>query len=466
MTTADPEFLNTQLERGRALIGSERWRDADPVYSELMRVAPDNVSVRYDYATVKLGIGECETALEIFDALIRGGTDQAVTRFMRARAFLELGQIDKGIADLEDSWQRQPADYCLRALANAYWMQGDTDAFERVLDLSLEHPVLLGTATDMLRLAGHPQKVVETISAARSRGPVMTDAICVLAQALLDLDRPAEAEQASREGLAASPGNETLIASLITACLMSDKASEALEISQAMRQLEPDRQHWIAYEATAWRLLGDERYDSLVDLDRFVRPFELPVPPGYETINAFNAALLDALDRWQPYAAHPLNQTLRNGIQTTRELTEVDDPVIQAYFQALDQPIRAYMAEVGSGDEHPLTARNTGDYRFAGSWSVRLRGGGRHVNHVHPEGWISSAYYVAVPDDVDDEESRAGWIKFGEPPFECRPAAPPQKWVKPAAGTLVLFPSYLWHGTAPIFDTSERVTAPFDVVPA
>ncbi|MFQ5610187.1 MAG: putative 2OG-Fe(II) oxygenase, partial [Woeseiaceae bacterium] len=143
----------------------------------------------------------------------------------------------------------------------------------------------------------------------------------------------------------------------------------------------------------------------------------------------------------------------------------IDDPVISAYVDALDEPIRAYMQSVGTDDDHPLTSRNTGDYRIAGSWSVRLRGGGRHVNHVHPEGWISSAYYVSVPEDVDDDSLKADWIKFGEPPFECDPPAPPQKWIKPIAGTLVLFPSYLWHGTKPILDGSERVTAPFDAVP-
>jgi hypothetical protein len=124
------------------------------------------------------------------------------------------------------------------------------------------------------------------------------------------------------------------------------------------------------------------------------------------------------------------------------------------------------MKFVGAGDEHPLTARNTGEYRIAGSWSVRFHSAGRHVNHMHPEGWISSAYCVAVPDEVPDESGKAGWIKFGEPPFKSTPPTPPQKWVQPSAGLLVLFPSFLCHGTSPIKDDSVRVTAPFDVVPA
>ena len=87
------------------------------------------------------------------------------------------------------------------------------------------------------------------------------------------------------------------------------------------------------------------------------------------------------------------------------------------------------------------------------------------MNHVHPEGWISSSYYVAVPEETKSDNNRAGWIKFGEPPFDTSPPSPPEKWIGPEAGMLVLFPSFLWHGTEAIHDGSIRVTAPFDAVP-
>ena len=84
---------------------------------------------------------------------------------------------------------------------------------------------------------------------------------------------------------------------------------------------------------------------------------------------------------------------------------------------------------------------------------------------MHSEGWISSAYYVEVPREVEDRGERSGWIKFGEPKFEV-PGAKPEKFVQPAAGKLVLFPSYMWHGTIPIHGDEPRMTIAFDVVPA
>jgi hypothetical protein len=114
--------------------------------------------------------------------------------------------------------------------------------------------------------------------------------------------------------------------------------------------------------------------------------------------------------------------------------------------------------------QHPLGARRSGDYRVKGCWSVKLRAGGHHVNHLHPEGWLSSADYVALPPGLGEGDARAGWIKFGEPRLPL-PACGIERMVEPKVGRLVLFPSYMWHGTVP-FAAGERLTIAFDVVPA
>jgi hypothetical protein len=72
---------------------------------------------------------------------------------------------------------------------------------------------------------------------------------------------------------------------------------------------------------------------------------------------------------------------------------------------------------------------------------------------------------VSVPDEVADENSRSGWLKFGEPRYPA-PGALAERVVKPEAGLLVLFPSYMWHGTTPIHGPLPRTTIAFDAVPA
>ena len=464
--TIKPNFQQAATGLGRLLLDAKRWEDAAAIYGPLLAGSPQDPTVRYGYASVQLELGAAETAEAMFDALVSAGNDAPAFRFMRARARLELGRIDAALDDLRESYASGPSDVCLRVFAGALWMTEDKKGFGHLLASAAEHPELVVTAADLYRQGGQAAKAIEVLTAARVKSPLPADAWTVEATAWIDLNDATAAERAARECLAEDPHNRIVRGSLITALLMQGKADEALEFTIPMREAEPDDQHWIACEATALRILGSERYDQLVDLDRFVRPYELPVPDGFDDIEAFNHAFLEALDKWHLYKTHPLEQSLRDGSQTPRDLTTIDDPVIRAFVKALDQPIRQYMEAVGSGDDHPLTARNTGDYKITGSWSVKLHGGGWHVNHVHPEGWISSAYYVAVPEETTTSaDDKSGWIKFGEPPFETDPPTPPQKWICPKAGVLVLFPSFMWHGTVPIHDGSVRVTAPFDAVP-
>ena len=80
-------------------------------------------------------------------------------------------------------------------------------------------------------------------------------------------------------------------------------------------------------------------------------------------------------------------------------------------------------------------------------------------------GWISSSYYVQVPKEVEGSTTKNGWIQFGQPPTDISDMSP-EHVIEPKAGRLVLFPSYLWHGTLPITEDSPRLTLPFDIIPA
>jgi uncharacterized protein (TIGR02466 family) len=133
-------------------------------------------------------------------------------------------------------------------------------------------------------------------------------------------------------------------------------------------------------------------------------------------------------------------------------------------FKAFDAPLRAYLAHIGKGSD-PLRRRNRGSYRYNGGWSVRLRSAGYHTNHVHPRGWISSAFYVDLPEGMADGSTAEGCLAFGQPSLLTTPALQAQYEVRPAAGKLVLFPSYFWHGTLPFRSEQARLTVAFDVVP-
>jgi hypothetical protein len=93
-----------------------------------------------------------------------------------------------------------------------------------------------------------------------------------------------------------------------------------------------------------------------------------------------------------------------------------------------------------------------------------LRQQGHQAPHLHPSGWLSGVYYVALPQVGQGSED--GWIEFGIPPCELADETGlPRRRLQPRVGELTTFPSYLYHRTVPHAGSAPRISLAFDVVP-
>jgi len=222
----------------------------------------------------------------------------------------------------------------------------------------------------------------------------------------------------------------------------------------------------LAFRGLCWRLAGDRRAANINDYERFVKRYEIPVPAGYSDIRAFNRALVGALEPLhKAQAQHPLNQTLRGGTQTHGNLFERKIREVQQARASIEQCIHRYIEEMDDDLEHPFLSRKRERFRFSGSWSCRLGQQGFHTNHIHMEGWISPSYYVSPPDVDGEGDGHAGWIRFGETNINLGEREHIGKILQPKEGHLVLFPSYMFHGTVPFPSNEVRTTIAFDVMP-
>jgi hypothetical protein len=240
-------------------------------------------------------------------------------------------------------------------------------------------------------------------------------------------------------------------------------AEAAAKSASAALSKEPNDQHALAFLTTAWRLLGDPRYRRLCDYETMISAHEIETPRGWAHLGDYLDDLASALRELHVYRTHPLGQSLRGGSQTDRSLVVSENPVIQAFFSSVDRPILRHIAGLGAAED-PLRRRIASGYAIAGAWSAQLGPCGFHVNHVHQKGWLSSACHVDLPPAI--EEGHAGWLKFGEPGVPTSPALPPERFVKPVRGRLLLFPSYFWHGTVPFGGQTNRLSIAFDLTPS
>ena len=209
------------------------------------------------------------------------------------------------------------------------------------------------------------------------------------------------------------------------------------------------------YRALLWRLLGDPRWHWLEGDPRLIQTYDLSAELG--PIDQL-AELLRGLHRGH---GAPLDQSVRGGTQSDGNLLARAEPEIRQLRRALLAAAQDYVAQLPPPDAaHPMLLARRAPLNVAGSWSVRLAGQGFHTDHVHQQGWISSACYLVVPPD-DPAIPEGGWLAFGE----CRALLPQFEAFRteaPCVGKLVLFPSIMWHGTRP-FGTGERMTTAFDI---
>ncbi len=427
---------------------------------------PDSRVVRLERALLMEQQGQHAESLAEFESLARGARDSPQLLVHLARALRFAGRADEAGQQLEAALQRWPADLQLHGqLAQLRWQRGAGEASTQLLEEAIERlprePGLRLVAADHLRNAGFAAKALALLEGGLAQAPDSPALLTSIGVLLDDLGRPEEALHHLARAVAHAPDSAAARRNLVATLLRHGRAEEALRHTDQLLERAPDDQQLIAYRATALRLLGDSRYAQLHDYERLVRSYELRPPQRFGDIAQFNAAFALELSRLHRSERRPLAQSLRGGTQTERNLPR-DNPLVADFFAMLDAPIRDYLGRLRDGDSHPTDRRKSAGYRIAGSWSVQLNPGGFHINHVHPQGWLSSAYYVELPTAA--EASRAGWLKFGEPGMPIA-ACPPDHFVKPAAGMLVLFPSYLWHGTVPFDAGGRRLTAAFDVLP-
>ncbi|WP_374570995.1 putative 2OG-Fe(II) oxygenase [Phenylobacterium sp.] len=424
----------------------------------------------HNYASTLGDMGKGAASIAACERAFALKLDAAETWAVYARALLAVGERDRAEEAYRQSLARQPANVVTAAeYANVIWMRrGDLAEAERVIDACFRgggHPgLLLSAKAKLYEASGDAARSANLLAAGAARIPGDPALLLSAAQAMVDVGRIADAEELTRRAELIAPAESKVFNQWAIVHLAAGRPGEALAKAREGLALYPDDQSLWGWAATAARAAGDPLYGELCDYDQVVAAYDIATPDGWTSLEAFLGDLAKSLNKLHGHVEHPTTQSLRHGSQTLYLLTGSDDPAIQAAFKAFDAPIRQHMARLGPGTD-VLRRRNTGDYRFQGAWSVRLEPEGFHKDHFHPEGWLSSAFYVETPDAALDREDKEGWIRFGQPPVAADPPLPAERYIRPKPGRLVLFPSYMWHGTVPFTTDEARMTIAFDVTP-
>jgi Flp pilus assembly protein TadD len=463
----DPELATQHVT---ALVALGRQAEAVSLYGSLAAAAPENPAPAQPLAIALNAAGRHAEAGQVAHRALARGFRTATLCLTYGRSLMAQGANDRAETALRDCLRLEPRlTEAHNSLAQLIWIRtGDlaqaTEALDQALRTYANDDSLWATKAAILQGAGDARGAYECL-APRAERPHAPPVLLVRAGlSALDFDSAAARSLAER-ALRALPGNISARNLLAAAQIGVGDAQAALRNLEASLTQAPDDQYLIALRSTALRLLGDERYAQLCDYRSLVLPLAIEPPPPWRDLAGFLADLTASLNRLHDPDGHALLfQSLRHGTETTQDLTRSSDPAIRALFDGFAAPIARYLEHIGRGAD-ALRRRNAVKWRFNGSWSVRLRNRGFHMSHVHPRGWISSAFYVELPDVMADGRTDEGILSFGKPGILTTPPLDAEYSIRPTPGMLVLFPSYFWHGTIPFESPQPRLTVAFDAVP-
>lgn len=192
----------------------------------------------------------------------------------------------------------------------------------------------------------------------------------------------------------------------------------------------------------------------------------LPPPPGWDDMDAFNAALAAELLshrnlRYERYGSAS-NYTWR-----IDALARPETPLVQLLLHHLAQQIQGRVDLLDKFDHRWLADKP--NQALLRAWCVITEGDGFEGWHVHQFGWMSGVYYVQIPDEIALGRDLGGCLAFGLPEEftgEATAQAYGIETVRPQPGMMLTFPSHAFHRTFPHLGPGKRICIAFDVKPA
>jgi Tfp pilus assembly protein PilF len=337
----------------------------------------------------------------------------------------------------------------------------------RAVQLSPDSAELLNALGNAEQAAHGPEVALECYQRAEKLAPDSAMVQLNIGDMLRRIGQPDAAQEHLLRGLALDPQALTAHYHLAIIALESGDAARGLVHLEQWAVEAPYQPQGLALKAAALKMLGRvDEAAALLDHERFVSVRQLAAPAGYSDMTTFNRELESHILK-QRLTANPFSASTRGGRHGEELLSDPTGPVA-GLKNILQAAFGDYIQKLPVERNHPFLASRSAAVRLVAQANI-LDSTGYLESHVHPQSWVSGAYYVRVPSEVDEsvnDDEHAGWLSFGlfprhirlEPAFEVR-------YLKPVEGTLVIFPAYFYHGTVPFRSAKHRMSLGIDVIP-
>lgn len=462
-----PTDINALIGKGSSLSDLHQEQAAIDIFKQVLAKKIDNFIALYNLALCYKKVGDLEEGIKTFKHCLQLNNKALAVYENIAALLLENGNVEQSIDHLKKGLSLNAYEPALnRSLSNLLWELKADNFLAHYQQLPFEQMSLTLLLDYFYQLIKADRLTEAKTLLAKIIGKFdnISEVIIATSQLYYQLKEYRTAYEQLTAIQTQRALNNSELDWLGRHCLALGKYNQATDVYKTLTEHDSRNQgYWCLY-STALRETDYNAYKKLIDYDNLVFPLDIELPQGFASIDEFNQQLMQALAKQHITKQHPLAQSLHGGTQTLGRIFNRPDKIFKLLEQAITAAITKATATIGFDEAHPTKKYQHSAFDFTGAWSVWLKSAGFHHNHYHSLGWYSGVYYINLPAE-HELKNGAGYLKLGQPDLSLPTAHDADFLVKPKVGQLVLFPSFLWHGTEPFQSSQPRVTIAFDVAP-
>ena len=437
-----------------------RLSQAETAYQRILESDPNQPIALHLLGVVAHQTGKNDVAVDLITRAIAIDPDLAEAHSNLGTALRDLGKLEEAVTSYHKALALKP-DYA--------------DAHNN-----------LGNA---LKDLGKPEEAVASYHKALNLKPDLAEAHNNLGNALRDLGKPEEAISSYQKALNLKPDYVNAHNNLGLALRELGRLEDALQIFESIDTPECYAhvleclfalgEYDKFYEKQTASARNNEINTRVAAINAFAshqlnrsdpHPF-CPTPLKFvrvceplDGVDDADGFLRDLMDDLQSREAiwEPPGKTTRHGFQTMSNLFKKPYGRLVELDRIIKDTIENYRFEFSSENcdfirLFPKTLTLSG-------WFIRLIKGGHQTEHIHSGAWLSGIFYLQMPKCTDQEE---GSIELGLWGYDypILNKSYPKNRFYPKNGSIILFPSSLFHRTIPFHSDEERMSIAFDLRP-
>ena len=446
-------------------MGKDNLNAAKHNFVKVLRSKTDLPNIYYNYAIFLNKLDKHRIAAKYYKKILIKDEGNLDAKFNLALSYIVLNKYDEAKKGLEEILAIDP--FHIGGLINIgiiFSRRRETDkaleAFNKVISVDEYNHSALVNLANISHSVGDFEQAIDFANKILVNEPNNIDAQNILAGSFYELSQYKKSAQYSKQILQKDEFNVHALMSLLNNYFITEDYKGLDTYSSQLREIDPCNPILASIDPLVSIITGKKNKSLFIDnpLD-YVKEFNLN--DYSEDANTLISKIIN-VSRSIPSEYNPKGKTTIGGLQTLPTIFDSSTDEINTLETIIRNCIQTYIETFNQKDAL-FISRWPNPFEIQG-WAVFLDKLGMQKSHNHLSGWMSGVIYLKVPRIENSENEGAIEFSLHGYDYPGKDLNIPKKVIQPNVGSVILFPSSLFHKTIPFSSNEERISLAFDVI--